>query len=112
MAQRMQDPLAGLGLSQEGGANGRSSSPQANDLISTSESSTNAASWPRTKVYEKNGVVVHFDFSKPAAQPSVTDITASYSTTASSPVSKFSLQARLGGCLCLAVQPSLALLAE
>ena len=49
--------------------------------------------FPSITAWEKDGLRVAFDFSKPPGQPAVTDITATY-TTASGAVSDFTLQVR------------------
>jgi len=49
--------------------------------------------FPSITAWEKDGLRVAFDFSKPPGQPAVTDITATY-TTASGEVSDFTLQVR------------------
>lgn len=48
--------------------------------------------YPSVTAWEKDGLRIAFDFSKPLGQPAVTDIVATYSTSGAA-VSDFSLQA-------------------
>lgn len=70
------------------------------DLFGNLNGSAEPRSWPTTKVFEKDGIVVEFDFSMPEGRPTVTDIRATYSNTGASTITNFSLQV-------LACQPSL-----
>ena len=79
-------------MEQSSGLNGRSSAAQTPDLLGTESAATSSKTWPRSKVYDKHDVTVNFDFSKASGQPALTDIQASYTTTSSSPITKFSLQ--------------------
>ena len=90
--QWAEDPLAGLGLDQSSGLNGRSSAAQVPDLLGADSAASSSKSWPQTEVYSKHSVTVSFAFSKASSQPALTDIQASYTTTSSSPITKFSLQ--------------------
>ena len=47
--------------------------------------------YPSVTAWEKDGLKIAFDFSKPPGQPAVTDIVATYSTSGAA-VSDFSLQ--------------------
>ena len=47
--------------------------------------------FPSVTAWEKDGLKIAFDFSKPPGQPAVTDIVATYSTSGAA-VSDFSLQ--------------------
>ena len=65
---------------------------------------TAAPAFPSITAWEKDGIRIAFDFSKPPGQPAVTDITGTY-TTASTAISDFTLQARaLGSALSWHVQ--------
>ena len=78
------------------------------DLTGPSSSSA-PAGWPTTKVFEKEGIVVSFDFSKPPGRPPVTDITATYTNTGLSHVTDFTLQVGTLLCsLCAHVPPGVS----
>jgi hypothetical protein len=83
-------------------ANGGSAAAQSggdggsfDDLFGAPAAPAAAPAFPSITAWEKDGVRVALDFSKPPGQPAVTDITATY-TTASSAISDFTLQARDG----------------
>ena len=61
------------------------------DLLSHSTPSTSPQIEPFT-AFEKDGIRVVFQASKPAGQEAVTDITASYSNASGQAISNFSLQ--------------------
>ncbi len=88
----MQDPLAGLGAQAAPSASQRNTSDPFGDLTEPSPPATAAAGWPTATVYQKNGITITFDFSKPPGNPSLTDIKATYTGTGGSPVTNFSLQ--------------------
>jgi len=43
-------------------------------------------------VYQKNGILITFDFSKPPGAPGLTDIKATYTGTGGATITNFSLQ--------------------
>lgn len=64
---------------------------------------TTAPSHPTITVFDKHGIVVSFSFAKPAGQPEVTHITATYINNGVTPVTDFNLQVcvTLSGHSCL-----------
>lgn len=53
---------------------------------------SSAPAFPTITAFSKDGVSVSFAFSKPPGQPSVTDISATYTNSDAAPVTGFSLQ--------------------
>eukprot|EP00877_Chromochloris_zofingiensis_P004784 jgi/Chrzof1/14306/Cz08g32120.t1 len=67
---------------------------------------TTAPSHPTITVFDKHGIVVSFSFAKPAGQPEVTHITATYINNGVTPVTDFNLQAAVPKFMQLKLQPA------
>ena len=71
------DPFAGLGTN------------------SSALAEPHSQSWPRTRVYDNDGIHIDFEFSKNTAQPNLTEITAHCFSTRQDSVTNFGLQVQL-----------------